>query len=327
MAAKRKSGFPKEKSQALRKRYTWYLRPPFKSKFDSEQWWKGQSQIEPAAALYELVRRHPDVGKSRRKVPDAEFYGQYIARPTLVPSEYESRRFLSAKAGLNGLPEALACLCCIGMNSWPKLTRRAQQYWRCKAGSIKGVDCRDDSSKCVCIYEEAMEALILNRAKALKPKEKTACESILWRLVDQEFANDLPTVEEVEFAILREALTAHRNGHLLISIAPGLRMDTAAKLMGQKYREHQKLTGNGVETKGKKRARPETWLSAISEFDTDEASRDKAKTQIFVRYRRISDSIQFDERPRVLDYISALIRRAAPDRRSWDIGKLALIWV
>jgi hypothetical protein len=80
MKTKRKAATPKEKWLAVRRRYTWFLRPPFKDKFDHWHWWKGQNKIDPAAAPCELARRHPLVRetwlknfvaatRSRRGVP------------------------------------------------------------------------------------------------------------------------------------------------------------------------------------------------------------------------------------------------------------------
>ncbi len=41
----------KESWQALRERYTWHLRPPFKDQFDRSHWWKGKQVAKQRPAL------------------------------------------------------------------------------------------------------------------------------------------------------------------------------------------------------------------------------------------------------------------------------------
>ena len=47
MNAKRKAAFSKEAWQAMRARYTWYLRPPFDQEFARSHWWKNEPRIDP----------------------------------------------------------------------------------------------------------------------------------------------------------------------------------------------------------------------------------------------------------------------------------------
>jgi hypothetical protein len=57
----------KQTSPAIRARCTWHLHPPFDRTFDRSRWWTGPDapkEIDPDAALYELVRRHPRVGQA-----------------------------------------------------------------------------------------------------------------------------------------------------------------------------------------------------------------------------------------------------------------------
>ena len=66
MSVKRKASSAKTNWLAVRRKYTWHLRPPFKTHFDRAHWWKGkpESDIESAAALYELARRRSLVRKT-----------------------------------------------------------------------------------------------------------------------------------------------------------------------------------------------------------------------------------------------------------------------
>src|SRR5271170_7419477 len=72
MSSKQSKNPQKENRQAIRARYTWHLRPPFDKEFDGSHWWEGQSKVDPVAALYELLRRHPLIGKGLLK--RAEIY-------------------------------------------------------------------------------------------------------------------------------------------------------------------------------------------------------------------------------------------------------------
>jgi hypothetical protein len=123
--------------QAKRGPYTWHLRPPFKDGgFDRSQWWKGKADIDPVAALYEIARRHPSVGRRDSSTP------------------------------------ALIVLGNIGLNSWPKLSPGHQAMWKSFAGNLKGVDCRNDEEKCYDVVwqdegEPLNQAIALQRGNAL----------------------------------------------------------------------------------------------------------------------------------------------------------------
>jgi hypothetical protein len=55
MNAKRKAAFSKEAWQAMRARYTWYLRPPFDQEFDRSHRWKNEPRIDPAPPLQDCM--------------------------------------------------------------------------------------------------------------------------------------------------------------------------------------------------------------------------------------------------------------------------------
>src|SRR6267142_1463569 len=91
--------------------YTWHLRRPFKCEFDREHWWMGKldSTIEPAAAAYELARRHPMVGKTRCRFRKKPWYGSELRGPM---SREQLRQALT---DLQDEPDAVACLCLVSL--------------------------------------------------------------------------------------------------------------------------------------------------------------------------------------------------------------------
>jgi hypothetical protein len=109
-------------------------------------------------------------------------------------------------------------------------------------------------------------------------------------LVRQDLAQNPPTAAEWESAIVQCAIEAHRQGYVLLAVAPDLAVDKAESLMAKKYREHLKLY---PPLHPHQRARWESWLPIIAEFEDDEASGAKAKSQVFARYRRALNAIHF----------------------------------
>jgi len=282
MTAKRKNARGKESWNALRERYTWHLRPPFKDEFDASHWWERQSDIKDAA-LYELARRHPLVGQTRLRFRDAIWHGAEL-RPPLTGKALD-RMVSQAFKDLGHEHGALHCLCLIGLKSWPELTPDNQEFWIATAGKMKGLDCRADVEKCWSISGGAFMEVFLPRAAKLK-RNATSFEDLVALAIKQWMTNP-PPPEVMEAAIARCAVQAYRRGFLLIAAAPDLNADEAAALLAERWRKSQPL----AKRTPNQRQRSANWLPLITEFETDAA---KPKAQTFVRYRRAVDGIRFD---------------------------------
>ena len=277
MSAKRKVATPKQKWLAVRMRYTWHLRPPFREKFDRSHWWtrEDQSKINPEAALYELARRHPLVGQTW------------------------TEKIIHHPSGDASLPSSLYWTCLLGLKSWAQLDYTDRKNWVSSVGYLKGLDFRCEEWQCRSITEWAQWRIIDERKDALRKNGLTKDTTYIKNADDWEMANkknlkalhnemsvNPPTVKEWEAAIARRAVEAYRQGYLLLAVVPDLQSDKAASLM-------QKVYGS---TKGKfanhpmQRARRENWLPLISEFEDVPAS---PKSDAFNRYRRVLDGIRF----------------------------------
>ena len=165
MSAKRKTISSKENSQTMRARYTWHLRPPFNGEFDHSHWWENETQIDPVAALYELARRHPQIGQLLLKLQRCKLVWTRISSSTRWRGE--KRISNQAIKDLGEEPEAIFCLCEIGLKSWPKLSWSNQEFWEMSAKKMKGLDCRDDLEKCNSITQQAQSDILLKRARSL----------------------------------------------------------------------------------------------------------------------------------------------------------------
>jgi hypothetical protein len=285
----------KSRQSAARSPYIWYLQRSFLDEFDRSPWWESltESEISPEAALYELARRHPRIGELRRKFHAKPWYGQEL-RPPLTGAAKKKKLASQAFDDLGQEPEAVHCLCLIGLKPWPELDSRNQDYWVSSAGKLKGVDCRDDIERCQSITQAAYADVMLNRAMAQKGKKKGRdagsgsheewMDSLAKDLKENPFDST-----EIDKAISMEALSAHRQGHLLISIAPDLTAEEAKILLDREYREHRKLLRD-------EKQRPSfylNWLEVISNFEEAEDRHGGAKAQLFARYRRAMDGIDF----------------------------------
>jgi len=260
MNAKQKATSSNVSWQGIRMYCAWHLRSEFKDKFDNSHWWKNQSDFDSAAALYEIARRHPLVC-------------EYLI-------------------GMPGLPKIssihpISFLCLYGLKSWPKLGLLNQTVWRKVAGNLKGVDCRGNAEKCFSIEREASNIIKSKRAFTTKKYQKKTFEQVS-RLVEKDMIKRRPSTLEMEAEVKRNAIAAYRNGYLLIAVAPDLAVDNAESHMAKEYCQHR--ARNRIY---KQRARWESWLPLISEFEDAEASRQKAKSQLFVRYRRMLEGIAF----------------------------------
>jgi hypothetical protein len=280
----------KQTLQSLRARYTWQLQPPFNKQFDARHWWEGQAhidEIDPVGALYELARRHPVVGEVRRKFCNARWHGMELYNPSSV-GKANKRLVNLAYMDIGNMPDAIYCLCLIGLKTWEKLNPRERDYWEDAVGSIKGLDCRSDLQQCCSINNEVLTDILLGFAKGLKRKCKGKTAGEINKLYAYELLKSKYPDDKYEADIAKYAISALRNNYLLIAVARDLKADEAASLLEQRYREHQAL-----HRIPKQRARHESWLPLISEFENDEIGHKKAKSQVFIRYRRSLDLIHF----------------------------------
>ncbi len=247
------------KSQTHRERYTWHLRPPFNVQFDRVHWWQGKTELDQAAALYELARRHPSVGQRRAE-----------------------------KAPAKNAPPSFHWTCLLGLNSWEKLDYRDRENWKASVGKLKGLDFRDEGEQCRSLRVLANWKIIDQRKELLKKDGATFTETSL--LARQDLAKNPPTDKEWEQAISQRAIEAHREGYILLAVVPDLSEKIAAKILVKKYEEHRSFY---LVSEPKQRARWEEWLPLISEFENAATSKSGVKSQLFARYRRMADSIRF----------------------------------
>jgi hypothetical protein len=261
MGSKRKDATLSQRWKLVRLRYTWHLRSPFKSSFDRSHWWKDPASVDPIATLYELARRHPLFGEPRRTPPDL---------PTLYPCH---------------LPHASEFLWLYGLKSWPRLKPHEQYSWKWIVGNLKGLDCRPEWMRCRSLQTEAFSNLGLDRVFAHKDRKQLMK---LCDIIEQDMVKHPPPTLDMEVEIMLEALHAHRQGYLLLAVAPDMAVNDAKHLMVQEYRRLQ------VQNRTRKqRARCDSWLPLIGEFEDAEIGRGGAKSQVFVRYRRAIDGLGF----------------------------------
>ena len=267
MKGNRKASTPKEIWQAKRRRYTWHLLPPFKVKFDRSQWWKKEpNEIEPAAALYELARRHPLVNETppeRTPLPGMEL--------PILPSIFQPKPSLRLTQRL-------------GLKSWPKLTASERQAWKTGIGRMKSFDFRPCESISINITRQADLRISQKWHDDFFHAQSTNGYCGL-------HSYGSPTDQEWKDAILQCAAEAHRQGYVLIAIEPNLTPDKAAAAMLKQYREHDRAY---LSPKPKQRARRDQWMYIISDFEEMVMESGKWNAQIFARYRRVVDGIQFE---------------------------------
>ena len=243
--------------------FTWHLHPPFDKKFDKYHWWENSSEsdIDPHAALYEIARRHPLICACHVGVLDFS-----LKRYSLHPI-----RFL----GLYGL------------KSWPELSLKKRNVWQKVAGILKGVDCRDETEKCFSIESAAFSTIKIKRTFSTKKYQKLTIGKVS-HLIEEDVIKNPPFMSEMESEIKEAAVKAFRDGYLLMAVAPDIATDNAESLMAKEFRQYR--TNKGI---SKSRARWENWLPLISEFENATLRSRGAKSQLFVRYRRVIDGIEF----------------------------------
>ena len=206
--------------------------------------------------------------------------------------------------GTAPVPSSLYWTCLVGLKSWAKLDYVERKNWQSNVGNLKGLDCRWEELQCRSINQLAHWKIIDEREAALRKKgqindnpheqpddEWEANRKKNLSVLHNDLAVNPPTAEEWEAAIGNRAVEAYRQGYTLLAVAPDLKADRAASVMAKTYHDCLRFYRP---SQHKKRARFEGWLFIISEFENDEANlKKKAKSQVFVRYRRALDGIQF----------------------------------
>jgi hypothetical protein len=190
-------------------------------------------------------------------------------------------------------PPPIHCLCLIGLKSWPTLECDWQEYWTNSVGNIKGVDCRHELEKCNSITLSALTDVLIKRASVLKRTGKGTTNEEFNKLLAEDFFKNPPPGQELETAVIQEALAAHRQGHLLIAIAPDLATRDAELLLAKTYRLQWIF-----KPPAQRKRWWEKWLPRISEFENEVLNRpsnQKINPQIFVHYRRTWDGISFEK--------------------------------
>lgn len=282
----------KESWRSVRRRYTWYFRPLFNSKFERTHWWAGdnnQVDITPSAALYELVRRHPMV----RETWVRNFFAAARSRRGVAVSHPDIQERWTDKivrfADFASSPPSLSWTCLVGLKSWSTLDSTERQNWEFSVGYLKGLDLRWEELQCFLINHSASGKIRDRREQALSDKVKGLKDrSKIVQLVNADLEERPPSTEEWEAAIAECAVKAFRDGYLLFAVAPDLSSAKAAELLPKRYafekRDYSEPT---------RRARWNDWLPIISDFETAETDYQGASNQVFVRYRRAMDSVSF----------------------------------
>jgi hypothetical protein len=264
--------------QAIRNRYTWYLHPPFKAKFDRSHWWDEHpytgpeaAPYEPEAALYELARRHP-----------------LVAEKTPINATLPGSEPLIPLPSIFGPKPSLLWTRRLAMRSWVKLTKSEQSAWKSHMGKSKGLDLRPPDSLCRNITGLAHSAIIQQRAD----QQRTWAENLTGPYSGLGWlpGRTSPTDREWEAAIAQCAIEAHRQGYRLLAVAPDMAAHKAQSVLLKEYQEQLRLYPSA---KAIQRARWQDWLPLISKCEDAEAGGDKQREQVFVRYRRVVDAIRF----------------------------------
>jgi len=296
----------KQDAQAVRRRYTWYFRPPFNKQFDRSHWWEGQSEIEPAAALYELARRHPLVRETWIKNFAAINHSRRDVAVWKMLSENWTQKIGQFPSGV-ARPHSLFWTCRFGLKSWAQLESIDRKNWQSSVGFLKGLDFRHEDLRCCSINQLAHWQIISERKEVLRKKglikdadhikdydEWEAADNKNLSALHDDLAANKPTAEEWERAISCRAIEAHRQGYLLLAVKPNLQTDEAATLMQKVFSSARRKYAIP-----KQRARWESWIPLIVNFENEElrSGRKIKKSQAFIQYRRALDGIRFENSP------------------------------
>jgi hypothetical protein len=272
-----------EKNRQQRACYAWHLRPPFRGTFDALHWWKGSgvSGFNRFAAVYELARRHPEIGEVKRTWLHAKWYGQ-----ELRCTEPSLRNLAQARIDLGQKPEAVICLSLIGLKPWPRLTTWERNLWMSSARNIEGVDCRQDSECCYILPSSPFDITMWERNLGPDRRIKDLFEGLS---PGDKGSQITASLNPAEFTVAQYAVNAFRQGLMLIAVAPDLPKEKARDLLVKTFANEQKNLGK---TPGRGTFSAE-WLDLIAEFEKDETESNGAKSPIFDRYKTVMDSINF----------------------------------
>lgn len=270
MNAKQKAAAPKEKWQAIRRRYSWHLRPPFNDTFDHSHWWKGEDlqKIEPFAALYELARRHP-LAKAEPK----QVYLPNVKNTAALPAVLEPVLSLSFIRRH-------------GIKSWLKLNPLERNQWKASVKKMKGVDSRPQSELCKNLTLAAYSLVNQRHQAEMKQAAETTgpIGGFGWLA-----APPKSTSPEMESAISQCSIEAHGQGFVLLAVAPDLNAEKAKIILPKLYGEHKR---SSILFHKNQRGRWKDWLPLIESFEDSENSH-KAYAQEFARYKRALDGFHF----------------------------------
>ena len=186
-------------------------------------------------------------------------------------------------------PSSLYWTCLLGLKSWAKLDHSDRKNWEFAAGSMKGLDLRDEETQCRSITQDADCEIRSQRRNALGEKVKGLKSEEIGAIVNKDLDVNPVTPEEWEAAIAHRAIEAYRQGYLLLAVVPDLHSDKAASLMARLYGLAQRKYAGP-----KQRARWEGWLPLVAAFEEAEITRSKQNSQEFVHYRRAIDGIRFE---------------------------------
>jgi hypothetical protein len=292
MKERNKSASKKQIWTAMRRPYTGHLRTPFKAKFDRWHWWKDEtlkSDVSPSAALYELARRHPLVREAWLRNFAAATHGRRgvaVWIPTI--REKWDNKIIRAEPTVS-LPPALYWTCLLGLRSWAKLDSTEQSNWKASAGSLKGLDLRDEELQCRSIIQDADCEIRSQRRNALGDKVKGRTSQETGKIVNRDLAVNPVTPEEREAAIAHRSVEAFRQGYLLLAVAPDLHSDIAGSIMEKVYGFARRR-----DAQTKKRARWKDWLPLVAAFEEAESTNGKQTSQVFLRYQRVINGISFE---------------------------------
>jgi len=258
-------------------KYMWYLKEPFNKIFDRSNWWNEiqySNQKSDVSALYELARRHPDIGRLKLK-------------NSSVKDQSNRRNWL----------------CSIGHKKWISLTPDEVKHWRTIIGKIKGIDVRSHET----IYtnysdgalQEALEELFgefngssftrkvdvqsfgkpsMFMLDCINNLTKPFTMAVNNRITDK---TNNPIVHEIERRIAERAIKDYRLGRIILSISPDLSYEKARKVLSTAYKEHKKPPAS------KQRSRWEDWLHKIKAYQDYQLQSRIKNPHLCTNYKRL----------------------------------------
>lgn len=288
-----------------RRKYAWYRRGPFQQIFDASHWWASETEVQPAAALYELARRHPlvrkhwlrtiaAIKKERRALGIRSGHPVHSRRPQTAVDRMRTDPYWFSSVK-HDLPSWLWSTCQIGLMSWEGLDYTSRENWKHSVGNLKGLDWRSDESKCRKVNDFAFDRLFNRRQNELKSKglhDKKVGHREWARLVRESMKSDPFSLRDWEMAIAEAAIVCFRAGDILFAVAADLKANDAARLLGREYRKRSAIFFKPLPIP---RAKWESWLPLIEEFERVVVGGDKDFKKAFAHYRRALDGIQFSK--------------------------------